>query len=132
MSVDDKECFSIYGPDMVLNTWESLQPDIKGHTHTHTLKEYKPTVEMRAPCPSDVLSEAASGTNLPLSRCNREGLRFYSFTQRDKEVLQISSKTRLRASLGLFSSCVTASGQDHNPFLSTINRNSLFKIPGRG
>lgn len=39
------------------------------HTHTHTLtvKAHSSTVEMRAPCPTDVsmVSEAASGTNLP-------------------------------------------------------------------
>lgn len=59
-----------------------LLADIKGHTYTHyhTVKAHGPTVGMRAPCPPDVLSEAASGTNL----CDGEGTRALLFhTERE-------------------------------------------------
>lgn len=67
-------------------------------THTHS----ESIVKKSAPCPPNVavLSEAASGTNLPAAPfplVQQLSPMLYSFTQTDKEVLQISSKPPLYA-----------------------------------
>lgn len=80
-----------------------------GHWVLHDIKEqkeYSPTVETRAPCATERLcfqtQHLAQISQQPVPRVTvggSEGSRLYSFTYRDKEVLQISSKAPLYASV---------------------------------
>lgn len=108
----------------MLHTWETAHflPDIK--VHTHTKKEYKSMVEMRAPCPLDVLSEAASGTNLPTAGMTERGSSVI-LSHGDKEVLQIFSKRPL---IHLWAFFLVSSQLQFRTLLFTINRHSL--MPG--